>query len=66
MNWTASDTIMAATQVLAFFLEILIIIIIVSEMGDKSNVTCNWGPQKRVCKEKSFENPDLTDSPHQE
>ena len=33
------------------------------ESGDKSNVKCNWGPQKRVSKAKSLGNPDLTDSP---
>ena len=36
--------------------------IIVSESGDKCNVTYNLGPQKRVYKEKSLENPGLDQS----
>ena len=55
MNRTVSDTIAAVIQVLIFFLENnfiffclhILINIIGNELGDKSNVTCNWGLQKR-------------------
>ena len=51
---TASYAIAAVIQVLTFFLEDsptffcirMLTITIGSESGDKSNVTCNWGPQK--------------------
>ena len=54
MNWTAGDTIAAAIQVMTFFWRRPsfrfwignLIIIIESEPGDKSNVTCNWDSQK--------------------
>ena len=54
MNRTASDTITAVIQVLIFFLEDsfiffrvrILINIIGNELGDKSNVTYNWGLQK--------------------
>ena len=58
MNWTASVTIAVAIEVLTFFLFfrrtpqffgiriLIIIIIIVSDSGDKSDVTYNWGTQK--------------------
>ena len=54
MNRTASDPIAAVMQVLIFFLEDsfiffcvpILINIIGNELGDKSNVTHNWGPKK--------------------
>ena len=46
----------------------ILIIMIVSESGDESNVIYNWGPQKcrsqkRVREAKSLGNSNLTDSP---
>ena len=54
MNRIASYAIAAVIQVLTFFLEDsptsfcirMLTIAIGSESEDKSNVTCNWGPQK--------------------
>ena len=55
MNRIASDAIAAVIQVLTLFFSEdsptsfcirMLIIIIGSESGDKSNVTYNWGPQK--------------------
>ena len=87
MNRNASYAIAAVIQVLTyFFLENsptffcirMLIITIGSESGDKSNVTCNWGPQKsrfakrssrssrftkeRVCEAKSLGTSGSTDS----
>ena len=66
MNRTASDTIAAAIQVLfledsfIFFCVRILIDIIVSESGDKSIVTYNWGPQKSTFAKKSPQNSRFT------
>ena len=59
MNRIAGYVIAAVIQVLTFFLEDsptffcirMLTITIGSESGDKSNVTCNWGPQKKSAKQ---------------
>ena len=66
MNQIASDTIAAVKQVLAFFFLLedsstsfynrMLIILIGSESGDKSNVTFNWGLQKIKFAERGLRN----------